>query len=110
MLEICLGFRARNILRRQTFEAANVGFGKFIEEISAPEAPELTIEKLVGVFDVLKPHVVDVYERTMRETDQIADAPTIELQRGRTFSVRSPSRWCRLPWGTRSRCLPWMAL
>jgi hypothetical protein len=31
------------------------------------------------VFDVLMPHLVDVYEQTMRETDQITDAPTIEL-------------------------------
>ncbi len=41
--------------------------------------PDLTIEKLAGVFDVLKPHLLAVYERTMRETDQIGDAPTIEL-------------------------------
>ena len=28
---------------------------------------------------MLKPHLIEVYERTMRETDQIADAPTIEI-------------------------------
>ena len=39
----------------------------------------MTIEKLVGVFDVLKPHLAEVYEKTMLETDQIADAPTIEI-------------------------------
>ena len=27
----------------------------------------------------LEPHLIEVYERTMRETDQICDAPTIEL-------------------------------
>jgi hypothetical protein len=60
-------------------EAPNQGFGDFMQEIAAPEAPEHTIEKITGAFDVLKPHLVDVYEWTMRETDQIADAPTIEI-------------------------------
>ena len=60
-------------------ESANEGFGAFVQEIAAPENPELTIEKLTGLVDVLKPHLVEVYEWTMRETDQIADAPTIEL-------------------------------
>lgn len=60
-------------------ESANEGFAAFIQSVSEPERPDLTIEKLVGPFDVLLPHLVDVYERTMRETDQICDAPTIEL-------------------------------
>ena len=60
-------------------ESPNEGFAAFIQEVCDPETPDLTIEKLVGVFDVLKPHLVEVYERTMRETDQIADAPTIEI-------------------------------
>ena len=47
--------------------------------VAEPERPDLTIEKLVGLFDVLQPHLVEVYETTMRETDQIADAPTIEI-------------------------------
>ncbi len=60
-------------------ESPNQGFAAFVESLSEPETPDLTIEKLAGVFDVLKPHLARVYERTMRETDQIADAPTIEL-------------------------------
>jgi hypothetical protein len=60
-------------------EAPNSGFRAFIEAIAEPETPDLTIEKLAGVFDVLLPHLIAVYERTMRETDAIADAPTIEL-------------------------------
>ena len=63
----------------QASESPNEGFAAFIQEITEPETPDLTIEKLTGVFDVLKPHLVEVYEKTMRETDQIADAPTIEL-------------------------------
>ena len=60
-------------------ESANDAFAAFINSIAEPERPDLTIEKLAGVFDVLMPHLVDVYEQTMRETDQITDAPTIEL-------------------------------
>jgi hypothetical protein len=60
-------------------ESANSGFAQFVQAVTEPERPDQTIEKLVGVFDVLKPHLIDVYERTMLETDQIADAPTIEI-------------------------------
>jgi hypothetical protein len=60
-------------------QTANQGFADLIQAIAEPEEPEHTIEKLVGIFDVLKPHLIGVYEATMRETDQIADAPTIEL-------------------------------
>jgi hypothetical protein len=60
-------------------ESPNQGFADLVQAISEPERPDLTIEKLAGLFDVLKPHLVDVYEHTMRETDQICDAPTIEL-------------------------------
>jgi len=60
-------------------ESPNQGFADFVNEVAAPESPDLSIEKLVGLFDVLKPHLIDVYEWTMRETDQIADAPTIEI-------------------------------
>ncbi len=60
-------------------ESSNRGFAAFIEAVSEPDRPDETLEKLAGVFDVLKPHLVLVYERHMQETDQIADAPTIEL-------------------------------
>jgi hypothetical protein len=60
-------------------EAGNAGFAELVQAIAEPERPDLTIEKLVGVFDVLKPHLAEVYETTMRETDPIADAPTIEI-------------------------------
>ena len=64
---------------KEASESPNDGFAAFIRELTEPETPDLTIEKLVGLFDVLKPHLVEIYEKTMRETDQIADAPTIEL-------------------------------
>ena len=60
-------------------ESPNQGFADFIQAVAEPERPDLSIEKLTGVFDVLKPHLLEVYERHVRETDAIADAPTIEL-------------------------------
>ena len=60
-------------------EASNDGFAAFIQALQEPERPDLTIEKLTGVFDVLLPHLIEIYELHRRETDQIADAPTIEI-------------------------------
>jgi len=60
-------------------ESPNDSFAAVIREVAEPEHASLTIEKLSGMFDVLKPHLLEVYERTMRATDQIADAPTIEI-------------------------------
>ena len=63
----------------ESSESPNQGFANFVEALAAPETPDLTIEKLAGVFDVLKPHLAKVYERSIRETDAIADAPTVEI-------------------------------
>jgi hypothetical protein len=74
-------------------ESPNDGFAKYMQEIAGPEEPELTIEKLVGVFDVLRPHLIQQYERTMRETDQIADAPTIDLLEDAVRRARRHVAW-----------------
>ncbi len=60
-------------------ESSNAEFAALINEISAPDRPDRTIEKIAGAFDVLKPHLIDAYEKHISETDQIADAPTIEI-------------------------------
>lgn len=64
---------------RNASEVANAGFAALVQALAAPESPDQTIEKLAGLFDVLKPHLQHVYEHMQRETDQIADAPTIEI-------------------------------
>jgi hypothetical protein len=63
----------------ESSEASNNAFAEFIQAVAEPERPDLTIEKLTGVFDVLIPHLVEVYELHSRETDPISDAPTIEI-------------------------------
>jgi hypothetical protein len=49
----------------------------FVDALTEPEAPELTIEKLVGVYRVLIPHKVAAYTYHLNNTSTITDAPTI---------------------------------
>lgn len=74
-------------------ESPNEGFAAVIRDVAEPESPDQTIEKLAGVFDALLPHLVEVYERTARETDQIADAPTIELLEDVVRKTRRHVAW-----------------
>ncbi len=84
--------RAGRSLRNASLPG-NDGFAGLVQEIAAPEGPDQTIEKLVGLFRVLKPHLIDVYERNCRETDQIADAPTIELLQDIVAKEREHVAW-----------------
>lgn len=56
---------------------ANEAMERFIAAMSKPEAPELTIEKLVGVYRVLIPRFVAAYTYHLNNTSEITDAPTI---------------------------------
>jgi hypothetical protein len=49
----------------------------FVAALTEPEAPELTIEKLVGVYRVLIPHKIAAYTYHRNNTSGITDAPTI---------------------------------
>jgi hypothetical protein len=76
-------------------EPANPGFASLVQAIAEPERPDLTIEKLAGLFDVLRPHLNEVYEETARQTDQIADAPTVELLDEILRKARRHAAWGR---------------
>jgi hypothetical protein len=56
---------------------ANDAMVRFIAAMTEPEAPELTIEKLVGVYRVLIPRFIAAYTYHMNNTSEITDAPTI---------------------------------
>ena len=56
---------------------ANDAMERFIEAMTEPEAPELTIEKLVGVYRVLIPRFIAAYTYHRNNTSEITDAPTI---------------------------------
>src|SRR2546430_3293920 len=58
-------------------EPANDELVAFIDAMTEPEAPELTIEKLVGVYRVLIPHKIAAYTYHLNATSTITDAPTI---------------------------------
>ncbi len=49
----------------------------FVDALRDPEAPELTIEKLVGVYRVLLPRKIAAYTFHMNASSRITDAPTI---------------------------------
>ena len=58
-------------------QPANDAMVAFVDAMTEPEAPELTIEKLVGVYRVLIPHFIAAYTYHLNNTSQITDAPTI---------------------------------
>lgn len=60
-------------------EPANDAFAAFMNELTSPEDPELTIEKLVGIYRVLVPHLLAVYTFHQRVTSDIVDAPTVRI-------------------------------
>ncbi len=49
----------------------------FVEAMTEPEAPETTLEKLVGVYRVLIPHKIAAYTFHLNNTSRITDSPTI---------------------------------
>ena len=55
---------------------ANDAVEELIEAIREPEAPDLTIEKLVGVYRVLIPRKIAAYTYHLNATSRITDAPT----------------------------------
>jgi hypothetical protein len=53
----------------------------FFAAMTEPEAPDRTIEKLVGVYRVLIPHKIAAYTFHLNNTSTITDAPTIRTLR-----------------------------
>src|SRR5215469_11450126 len=58
-------------------QPANDELVAFMDAMADPEAPEQTIEKLVGVYRVLIPHKIAAYTYHLNNTSTITDAPTI---------------------------------
>jgi hypothetical protein len=58
-------------------EAPNEAMVAFVDAVRDPEAPELTIEKLVGVYRVLIPRKIAAYTFHLNATSRITDAPTM---------------------------------
>ena len=60
---------------------ANDELVAFIDAMTEPEAPDLTIEKLTGVYRVLIPRKIAAYTYHLNGTSPITDAPTIRWLR-----------------------------
>ena len=58
-------------------QPANDDMVAFMDAVTEPEAPDQTIEKLVGVYRVLIPHKIAAYTYHLNNTSTITDAPTI---------------------------------
>ena len=60
----------------QTSEPGSPGFAAFMDALESPEAPHQTAERLVGVYRVLKPHLVATYERHLAGANTVYEPPT----------------------------------
>lgn len=60
----------------QTSEPPNPAFAAFMDALESAEAPHQTIERLVGAYRVLKPHLVATYERHLALANAVYEPPT----------------------------------
>ncbi|HVM41803.1 MAG TPA: hypothetical protein VM618_13595 [Acidimicrobiia bacterium] len=67
----------REMVPEKLTQPANAEVERFVELLTEPEAPEQTIEKLVGVYRVLIPHKIAAYTYHLNGTSRITDGPTI---------------------------------
>lgn len=57
----------------------NDAFVAFMDAIEAPEEPGRTAERLAGVYRVLKPHLLAVYEEHRRHANPVYEPPTCRI-------------------------------
>ena len=55
---------------------ANDAMVAFTEMLESPEGPRQTLERIVGVYGVLKPHLVTIYARHLASTNAVYEPPT----------------------------------
>ena len=55
----------------------NEAFEAFVTALGEPEGADQTVEKLVGLYRVLLPHLIAAYTYHVNNTSNITDAPTI---------------------------------
>jgi hypothetical protein len=60
----------------QVSEPANPEFVACLDAIEEAEQPGQTVERLVGVYRVLKPHLLATYEDHMRHANEVYEPPT----------------------------------
>jgi len=65
--------------RAQVSEPPNATFVTFMQTLANREQPEETIERLVGIFRVLKPHLLSVYTQHLSACNPVYEPPTIRI-------------------------------
>jgi len=58
---------------------ANQAFVALMDALEAPEAPGQTVERLAGVYRVLKPHLLSVYEQHLARANPVYEPPTCRI-------------------------------
>jgi hypothetical protein len=62
--------------RAQISEPSSPDFVAFMDELERPEAPHQTVERLVGVYRVFKPHLLAAYEWHLTQANPVYEPPT----------------------------------
>src|SRR5215475_11896399 len=62
--------------RAQVSEAANPAVATFMDAIEDAEGPDQTIERLVGVYGVVKPHLLTTYRDHLARANPVYEPPT----------------------------------
>jgi hypothetical protein len=60
----------------QRSEPPNDAFVRFVDLLESAEGRNETVERLTGVYDVLKPHLLTAYERHLARANPIYEPPT----------------------------------
>jgi hypothetical protein len=63
----------------QVSEPASARLVAFMDALEAAETPEQTIERVVGVYRVLKPHLLAVYEAHLARANAVYEPPTCRI-------------------------------
>jgi hypothetical protein len=62
--------------RAQESEPASPALVAFLDALEEPERPQQTVERLAGVYRVLKPHVLAVYQAHLERANPVYEPPT----------------------------------
>jgi hypothetical protein len=63
----------------QVSEPANAEVVAFLDAVEAAERPEQTIERLVAIYRVLKPHLLGTYEAHLARANAVYEPPTCRI-------------------------------
>lgn len=63
----------------QVSEPANQAFVTFMDALEGAEGPAQTVERVVGVYRVLKPHLLASYEEHLGRANEVYEPPTRRL-------------------------------